>query len=128
MKRRYPILIGVLTALAFVTANPASAGRLRDEAPLRAAAGAPVSPGRKAKPTRYPRAEQEIVGREVRAGKIFPQKVIERRIMPSMRGMQSLGPQYDDEAKVYRLKFIRNGRVAFVDVDARTGKVLARSH
>jgi uncharacterized membrane protein YkoI len=41
-----------------------------------------------------------------------------------MKGMEYLGPEYDPEARVYRLKFIDNGRVIFVDVDARTGAIL----
>ncbi|MGD9663585.1 MAG: PepSY domain-containing protein, partial [Novosphingobium sp.] len=28
----------------------------------------------------------------------------------------------------YRLKFIRDGRVMFVDVDARTGRIIRRSN
>ena len=33
--------------------------------------------------------------------------------------------EYDPAAMAYRLKFIRNGRVVFVDVDARSGQVLS---
>lgn len=44
-----------------------------------------------------------------------------------MTGMQYLGPEYDPAAMAYRLKFIQNGRVHFVDVDARTGRVIGRS-
>ena len=44
-----------------------------------------------------------------------------------MRGAEYLGPAYDSTAMAYRLKFIRDGRVMYVDVDARTGKVLRRS-
>jgi hypothetical protein len=49
---------------------------------------------------------------------------IERRIVPMMPGMQYLGPEYDPQAMAYRLKFIRNGRVVFVDVDGRTGRII----
>ena len=52
---------------------------------------------------------------------------IEARIVPTMRGAEYLGPAYDSTAMAYRLKFIRDGRVLFVDVDARTGRVLGRS-
>ena len=41
--------------------------------------------------------------------------------------MQYLGPEYDPAAMVYRLKFIRDGRVVFVDVDARSGQVISQS-
>jgi hypothetical protein len=44
-----------------------------------------------------------------------------------MRGAQYLGPEYDPQARAYRLKFIREGRVVFVDVDGRTGQVMGRS-
>jgi hypothetical protein len=49
---------------------------------------------------------------------------IEARVLPTMRGMQYLGPEYDPTALAYRLKFIRSGRVVFVDVDARTGRII----
>jgi uncharacterized membrane protein YkoI len=38
-----------------------------------------------------------------------------------------LGPEYDPAAYTYRLKFIRNGRVMFIDVDARSGEVVRQS-
>mgnify|MGYP000850427515 CR=1 FL=1 len=41
-----------------------------------------------------------------------------------MNGAQYLGPEYDPVALAYRLKFIRDGRVIFVDVDARTGSII----
>ena len=60
------------------------------------------------------------------AGKVLPLKEIERRVVPQMQGMQYLGPSYDSVAMAYRLKFIKNGKVTFVDVDARTGRVMSR--
>ena len=42
-----------------------------------------------------------------------------------MRGSTYLGPEFD--GGVYRLKFMRNGSVIWVDVDARTGAVIGRS-
>jgi diketogulonate reductase-like aldo/keto reductase len=53
---------------------------------------------------------------------------IEQRILPQMQGMQYLGPEYDPIAMAYRLKFIRDGKVHFVDVDARTGRIRGQSH
>lgn len=70
---------------------------------------------------------QGAARKEMRAGNVLPLREIERRIMPTMRGAEYLGPAYDSTAMAYRLKFIRNGRVTFVDVDARTGKVLRRT-
>ena len=44
-----------------------------------------------------------------------------------MAGMQYIGPEYDPAAMTYRLKFIKNGKVYFVDVDARTGRIIGQS-
>ena len=44
-----------------------------------------------------------------------------------MPGAQYLGPEYDPAALAYRLKFLRDGRVIFVDVDARSGQVMRQS-
>lgn len=71
--------------------------------------------------------EQNEVRRDLRNGNVRSLRDIERAILPTMRGMQYLGPEYDSEAMAYRLKFIRDGRVVFVDVDARTGRVLGES-
>jgi uncharacterized membrane protein YkoI len=38
--------------------------------------------------------------------------------------MEYLGPEYDEDSKIYRLKFVDNGRVIFVDVDARSGSIV----
>lgn len=79
-------------------------------------------------PDRHPGHEaQTDARRAMRAGDVHPLRDIEREVLPTMRGMQYLGPEYDAEAMAYRLKFIRDGRVMFVDVDARTGQVLGRT-
>jgi uncharacterized membrane protein YkoI len=70
------------------------------------------------------RDEQGKARKEMRDGNVLPLREIEGRIVPRMRGMEYLGPEYDPDARVYRLKFINSGRVIFVDVDARTGTVL----
>ncbi|WP_429274961.1 PepSY domain-containing protein [Novosphingobium gossypii] len=71
--------------------------------------------------------EQGELRRDRRAGNILPPREIEQDILPRMAGMQYLGPEYDPSAMVYRLKFIKNGKVYFVDVDARTGRVISQS-
>lgn len=73
------------------------------------------------------RGEQGEARKEMRAGNLVSLRDIEARIVPTMRGAEYLGPAYDSTAMAYRLKFIRDGRVLFVDVDARTGRVLGRS-
>ncbi|WP_341711740.1 PepSY domain-containing protein [Erythrobacter sp.] len=74
------------------------------------------------------RSEQGEARREMSAGNIMPLRQIEARVLPTMKGAEYLGPAYDPAAMAYRLKFIRDGRVLFVDVDARTGRVLRRSN
>ena len=60
-----------------------------------------------------------------REGRSMPLPKIERRVMPFMGGADYLGPEFNGET--YRLKFMRGGRVIWVDVDAATGRILRRS-
>lgn len=71
-----------------------------------------------------PSDAQGELRRDVRVGKVKKPSEIEARVLPMMRGAQYLGPEYDPVAQAYRLKFIRDGRVIFVDVDARSGEVI----
>ena len=77
-----------------------------------------------AAPSEARRGEQDDARQDMVAGKIKRLPEIEAIIVPRMRGMQYLGPEYDPGAQVYRLKFINGSRVIFVDVDARTGNVI----
>lgn len=70
------------------------------------------------------RGEQDEARQDMAAGKVKSLREIESSVIPRMRGMQYLGPEYDPTAQVYRLKFINRDRVIFVDVDGRTGGVL----
>jgi hypothetical protein len=70
------------------------------------------------------RGEQVQARMDMAAGQVKPLREIERRVIPRMRGMQYLGPEYDSFAQVYRLKFIDKDRVIFVDVDARSGEII----
>ncbi len=71
--------------------------------------------------------EAGMARKDLRAGNVRPLREIERRVLPMMAGAQYLGPEYDPAAYTYRLKFIRDGRVLFVDIDARSGEVLRQS-
>ena len=73
------------------------------------------------------RSDQADARKEMRAGNILRSREIEARILPTMRDAEYLGFAYDPTAMAYRLKFIRDGRVVFIDVDARTGRVIGRS-
>ena len=73
------------------------------------------------------RSDQGDARREMRAGNQLSLRQIEQRILPTMQGSEYLGPSYDSTARAYRLKFIRDGRVTYIDVDARTGRIISRS-
>ena len=73
------------------------------------------------------RSDQGEARKEMKAGNVLSLREIESRILPQMRGAEYLGPAYDSTARAYRLKFIHDGRVTFVDVDARTGRIINRS-
>tara|TARA_B100001179_G_C18572106_1_gene395595 strand:+ start:613 stop:963 length:351 start_codon:yes stop_codon:yes gene_type:complete len=82
---------------------------------------------------------QDAARRDTQAGKALPLRQIEAIVFRTLgaplcsnaRGQANcyeyLGPAYDQRAMAYRLKFMRNSRVTFVDVDARTGRVLNRA-
>lgn len=71
--------------------------------------------------------DQGAARREMRAGNQLSLRQIEQRILPQMRDSEYLGPSYDSRAHAYRLKFIRDGRVMYIDVDARSGRIINRS-
>jgi hypothetical protein len=69
--------------------------------------------------------EQASAREQMQAGRNMPIRDIERRIIPQMeRTDEYIGFEYDPAAAAYRLKFIRDGRVIWVDVDARTARIL----
>jgi hypothetical protein len=45
--------------------------------------------------------------------------------MPFMGGADYLGPEFNGDT--YRLKFVKDGRVIWVDVDAATGRIKKKS-
>lgn len=73
------------------------------------------------------RGEQGEARRDAQAGNIMRSGEIEAKILPQMRDAEYLGFAYDSSARAYRLKFIKDGRVTYVDVDARTGRIIGRS-
>ena len=71
--------------------------------------------------------DQREALRARRDGRIMPVPEIERRVVPTMRGAQYLGFDFDPEGAIYTLKFLRNGTVIWVDVDGRSGRVIGRT-
>ncbi|WP_133064290.1 PepSY domain-containing protein [Sandarakinorhabdus cyanobacteriorum] len=56
-----------------------------------------------------------------RAGEIMPFDVIQRRVVQETPG-EYMGSQFDPGTRRYRFRFMRDGNVINVDVDARTGE------
>jgi uncharacterized membrane protein YkoI len=73
------------------------------------------------------RNDQGEARKEMRAGNVLSLRQIEARVLPTMPGNEYLGPAYDSTAMAYRLKFIKGRQVTYVDVDARTGRILGVS-
>jgi hypothetical protein len=84
------------------------------------AAGLIASPAVAAPPRDAERAFEAT-----RDGRSMPLPRIERRIVPLMPGADYLGPEFNGQT--YRLKFMRDGRVIWIDVDAATGRIKGRS-
>ena len=84
------------------------------------AAGFAASPALADRPRDQDRAFEAI-----RDGRSMPLPQIERRVMPFMGGADYLGPEF--RGSTYRLKFMRDGRVIWIDVDAATGRIIGKS-
>ena len=61
------------------------------------------------------------------SGENLPANEIVRRVVPTMPGARYLGFEYIPEMNIYRLKFLRNGSVSWVDADGRTGRIVRRT-
>ena len=72
-----------------------------------------------------PPRDAERAFKATREGRSMPLPKIERRVMPLMPGADYLGPEFN--GSTYRLKFMKDGRVIWVDVDAATGRIKRRS-
>ncbi|MBV9527207.1 hypothetical protein [Sphingomonas sp.] len=76
-------------------------------------------------PRGWPQRDSDRVFLDVQQGRAMPLPQLERRVMPLMPGAEYLGPELN--RGTYRLKFMQNGRVIWVDVDSQTGRIIRRS-
>jgi len=60
-----------------------------------------------------------------RQGRAMPLPKIERRILPLFGGADYLGPELNGDR--LRMKFVKDGRVIWVDVDPESGRIIGRS-
>jgi len=75
------------------------------------------------------RGDQDAAYEGRKRGMLMPLRAIEGGIVPAMkaRGADYIGAELDSDMGRYRLKFVRNGSVIWVDVDGRTGAVVGRA-
>lgn len=69
--------------------------------------------------------DQDRAFRAQREGRSMPLPQIERRVIPHMGGADYLGPEM--RGSNVRMKFLDRGKVIWVDVDPRTGRILGKS-
>jgi uncharacterized membrane protein YkoI len=69
--------------------------------------------------------DQDRAFRNKREGRSMPLPLIKQRVQPHMNGADYLGPELRGET--YRLKYMQDGRVIWVDVDAATGRIVRKS-
>jgi hemin uptake protein HemP len=68
--------------------------------------------------------DSDRVFKERSEGRTKPLPQLEQSVMPLMGGADYLGPEFNGQT--YRFKFMRNGRVIWIDVDGQ-GRVIGRS-
>ncbi len=73
------------------------------------------------------RAPDQYRAREMRREGAPPLRDIQQQWRHGMPGYDYLGSDYDPGSGNYRLKFMRDGSVSWVDVDGRTGREIGRS-
>lgn len=77
---------------------------------------------------RGPKDEQDAARRAMLEGRVMPFAVIKRRMESEMGDATYLGSEFHENSNRYRLKYVREGRVVWVDVDGRTGEVRGWAH
>jgi len=73
------------------------------------------------------RRDQDAAFDAVRSGRSQPLPQLERQVTQQVRGDYLGRPEYDPESNVYRMKFMHDGSMIWVDVDGRTGRIIHRS-
>jgi hypothetical protein len=70
-----------------------------------------------------PKDEQDAARKAMLDGRVMPFSLIKRRVENEMRDATYLGSEFHERSNRYRMKYMRGGRVVWVDVDGRTGEI-----
>ena len=93
---------------------------------LLAAAGLAVAPAPAFAQRGLQRAEQNGAYRATQQGEALPFTEIRRRVSITVPNAQFIGVEIIG-GMIYRLKYMRGADVIWIDVDARTGRIIART-
>tara|TARA_R110000782_G_scaffold78276_3_gene154957 strand:+ start:4448 stop:4759 length:312 start_codon:yes stop_codon:yes gene_type:complete len=74
------------------------------------------------------RDEQDAARQAMLDGRVMPFSVIKRRMEREMGDATYLGSEFHQRTNRYRLKYVRDGKVVWVDVDGRTGDIAGWAH
>lgn len=70
------------------------------------------------------RDEQDAARRAMLEGQVMPFSIIKRRVEAEMDDATYLGSEFNPSSNRYRLKYVKDGKVVWVDVDGRTGDII----
>jgi len=74
------------------------------------------------------RGEQDAARRAMLEGQTMPFSLIKRRVDAAMGGATYLGAEFNPSSNRYRLKYVKDGKVVWVDADGRTGDITGWAH
>ncbi len=87
--------------------------------------GPPPGPGSSGMPPSRFRGDQDAARRAMLNGNVMPFSVLKRRVEAQMGGdADYLGSEFLPDSNRYRLKYMRDRNVVWVDVDGRTGDII----
>ncbi|EQB13123.1 MULTISPECIES: hypothetical protein [Sphingobium] len=70
------------------------------------------------------RDEQDAARRAMLDGHVMPFSMIKRRVDAAVGGATYVGSEFNPSSNRYRLKYVKNGKVMWVDADGRTGDII----
>lgn len=70
------------------------------------------------------RDEQDAARRAMLDGQVMPFAMIKRRVDAQMGGATYVGSEFNPASNRYRLKYVKDGKVVWVDADGRTGDII----
>ncbi|NWK95718.1 hypothetical protein DM806_08525 [Sphingobium lactosutens] len=70
------------------------------------------------------RDEQDAARRAMLDGQVMPFSMIKRRVDAAVGGATYVGSEFNPSSNRYRLKYVKDGKVVWVDADGRTGDII----